>query len=320
MVDSTGPQREYTLALDWLNFHHLLYFRAVAREGGVVRAARRLHVSPPTVSAQLKQLEEQLGSQLFVRTGRSLVLTELGHVVLRYADGVFDLGEELKAAVRLGEDAHASRFTVGLSMSVPKLVAHRLLEPAFELDQPIELVCIEGEPEQLIAKLATYSIDLVLTDAPRGADVAVRAFDHLLGECGVSFFAADALVERIRPHFPASLDGAPMLFPTPIAALRTALEHWFQDLGIRPRSIAAFDDSALKKVFGATGIGVFAAPTAIEAEVVDQYGVEVVGRTEEVRERFYAVTVERRLQHPAVVAISENARGRLFSPVPAKIA
>jgi LysR family transcriptional activator of nhaA len=300
------------MALDWLNLHHLLYFRAVAREGGVVRAARRLNVSPPTVSSQLKNLEGQLGGALFVRTGRSLVLTDLGHVVLRYGDGVFELSEELKAAVRTGEDAHTSRLTVGLSMSVPKLVAHRLLEPAFESDPSMELVCVEGEPEQLIAKLATYSIDLVLTDAPRGAEVAVRAFDHLLGECGVSFFATADLASRYRPGFPASLDGAPMLFPTPIAALRTALEHWFQDLGIRPRSVAAFDDSALKKVFGATGRGVFAAPRAIEKEVVEQYGVEVVGRTEEVRERFYAVSVERRLQHPSIVAISEHARGRLF--------
>ncbi|MGB0618469.1 MAG: transcriptional activator NhaR [Myxococcota bacterium] len=304
------------MALDWLNFHHLLYFRAVAREGGVVRAAKRLSVSPPTVSSQLKQLEEQIGGQLFVRTGRSLVLTDLGHVVLRYADGVFEIGEELKTAVRTGADAHSSRFTVGLSMSVPKLIAHRLLEPALEGDPSIELVCIEGEPEQLIAKLATHSIDLVLTDAPRGADVAVRAFDHLLGECGVTFFATRALAERFRPGFPRSLDGAPMLFPTPIAALRTALEHWFQDLGIRPRSVAAFDDSALKKVFGATGRGVFAAPAAIEQEIVEQYGVEVIGRTEEVRERFYGVSVERRLQHPAIVAISEHARGRLFTTTP----
>lgn len=300
------------MALDWLNFHHLLYFRAVAREGGVVRAAKRLSVSPPTVSSQLKQLEEQIGGQLFVRTGRSLVLTDLGHVVLRYADGIFEIGEDLKTAVRTGKDAHSSRFTVGLSMSVPKLIAHRLLEPALESAPRVELVCIEGAPEELIAKLATHSIDLVLTDAPRGADVAVRAFDHLLGDCGVTFFATKALADRLRPGFPGSLDGAPMLFPTPIAALRTALEHWFQDLGIRPRSVAAFDDSALKKVFGATGLGVFSAPSAIEQEIVDQYAVEVIGRTEEVRERFYGVSVERRLQHPAIVAISEHARGRLF--------
>ena len=305
------------MAIDWLNYHHLLYFRAVAREGGVVKAARRLHVSPPTVSAQLKQLESQIGGQLFLRTGRSLVLTDLGRTVLRYADGVFDLGEELKAAVRLGEDKRQTRLTVGLSMSVPKLVAHRLLEPALEMEVPIELVCVEGEPEDLIARLATYSLDLVLTDAPRSADVAVRAFDHLLGECGVTFFANEELAETYTERFPQSLDGAPMLMPTPIAALRTSLEHWFQDLGIRPHAVAAFDDSALMKVFGATGAGVFPGPTAIEREISSQYGVRVVGRAEQVRERFYAVSVERRLQHPAIVAISERARGRLF-PAPAE--
>lgn len=300
------------MAIDWLNYHHLLYFRAVAREGGVVKAARRLHVSPPTVSAQLKQLEEQLGGQLFLRTGRSLVLTDLGRTALRYADGVFDLGEELKAAVRLGEDERQTRFTVGLSMSVPKLVAHRLLGPALEGDVPVELVCVEGPPENLIARLATYTLDMVLTDAPRSTDVAVRAFDHLLGECGVSFLATEELAEGLRPGFPESLDGAPMLMPTPIAALRTSLEHWFQDLGIRPRSVAAFDDSALMKVFGAQGLGVFPAPSAIEDEVTRQYGVHVVGRAETIRERFYAVSVERQLQHPAIVAISEGARGRLL--------
>lgn len=304
------------MALDWINFHHLLYFRAVAREGGVVKAARRLHVSPPTVSAQLKQLESQLGAPLFLRTGRSLVLTDLGHTVLRYADGVFDLGEELKAAVRLGEDPQPTRFTVGLSMAVPKLIAHQLLKPALELETPIELVCIEGDPDALIAKLATYAIDLVLTDAPRGAELAVRAFDHLLGECGVTFFARKDLAEQLSPEFPRSLDGAPMLLPTPIAAVRTSLEHWFQDLAIRPRGIAAFDDSALLKVFGATGTGVFAVPTAIEDQVAAQYAVHVVGRTEDVRERYYAISVERRLQHPAVVAISEGARGRLFGAPP----
>ncbi len=299
------------MALDWLNFHHLLYFRAVAREGGIVKAARVLHVSPPTVSAQVKQLEEQLGDRLFLRTGRSLVLTDLGRTVLGYADGVFDLGEELKAAVRLGDDTMPERFTVGLSMAVPKLIAHRLLEPALETDHPIELVCVEDSPESLLGSLATYSIDLVLSDAPRGSQVAVRAFDHLLGECGVSFFASEALAARFAPGFPRSLDGAPMLLPTPHAALRTALEHWFQDLSIRPRTVASFDDSALMKVFGSTGAGVFPAPSAIEQEVLRQYGTRLVGRTDAVRERFYAISVERRLRHPAVLAISEGARERL---------
>ena len=304
--------------LDWLNFHHLLYFRAVAREGGVVKASRHLHVSPPTVSAQIRQLEAQIGERLFQRVGRGLVLTDLGRTVLHYADGIFELGEELKGAVRLGEDRLPTRLTVGLSMAVPKLIAHRLLEPAVALDPGFELHCIEDKPDVLLAGLATYSIDLVLSDAPRGAEVAVRAFDHLLGECGVAFFATAEQAARLRAGFPHSLDGAPMLLPTPHAALRTALEHWFQDLGIRPRMVASFDDSALMKVFGATGTGVFPAPQVIEREVVSQYDVELVGRADDVRERFYAISVERRLRHPAVVAISEDARGRLFAEPPGR--
>lgn len=300
------------MSLDWLNFHHLLYFRAVAREGGVVKAAQQLRVSPPTVSAQIKQLEAQLGDRLFQRAGRRLVLTDLGRTVLHYADGIFDLGEELKTAVRHGDTPLPSRFTVGLSMVVPKLIAHRLLEPILKLDASFDLHCIEDKPESLLAGLATYSIDLVLSDAPRGAQAAVRAFDHLMGESGVSFFATRELAEQLAPGFPRSLDGAPMLLPTPIAALRTTLEHWFQDLGIRPRAVASFDDSALMKVFGATGAGVFPAPSVIEDEVIEQHGTQLVGRTDEISDSFYAISVERRLRHPAVVAISEGARERLF--------
>ena len=304
------------MALDWLNLHHLLYFRAVAREGGVVKAARRLNVSPPTISAQIKQLEEQLGDRLFQRAGRNLVLTDLGRTVLGYADGIFDLGEELKSAVRDGDDPLPAKFTVGLSMVVPKLIAARLLEPALELQPPVELTCIEDKPETLLAGLATFSVDLVISDAPRGAEVAVRAFDHLLGECGVSFFATPANAPRIARRFPHSLDDEPMLLPTPHAALRSSLENWFQELGVRPRTIASFDDSALMKVFGAKGSGVFPGPTAIEDEIAEQYGVRVVGRSDEVRERFYAISVERRLRHPATLAISDLARERLFVPPP----
>lgn len=303
------------MSLEWLNLHHLLYFRAVAREGGVVKAAERLHVSPPTVSAQIKQLEEQMGDALFLRTGRRLVLTDLGRTVLHYADGVFDLAEELRGVIRSGHDVLSSRLTVGLSMAVPKLIAHRLLEPALSLEQPVELVCVEDKPEVLLAGLATHAIDLVLSDAPRGAEVAVRAFDHKLGECGVTFFASAPLARKLRKGFPQSLDGAPMLMPTPHAALRTALEHWFQDLEIRPRAVASFDDSALLKVFGSTGTGAFAAPSVIEQEVTRQYGVRPIGRVQAVRERFYAVSIERRLSHPAVVAISRGAREGLFDPV-----
>ena len=302
--------------MDWLNFHHVLYFRAVAREGGVANAARRLRVTPPTVSEQVRLLEQQLGEKLFSRTGRGLVLTEAGQRVLRHADEIHDLGEELKASVRSPDGPGAGRLTVGLSMVVPKLVAHRLLQPALEADPPPEIVCVEDKTENLLAGLATYSLDLVLSDAPRGAEVAVRAFNHFLGECGVSFFAAAELAARYRPGFPGSLDDAPMLLPSAGAALRISLDHWFQDLGIRPRAAGVFDDSALMKVFGASGSGVFPAPTAIEREVMRQYGVQLIGRADNVLERFYAISVERRLRHPAVVAISEEARTRLFTDGP----
>jgi LysR family transcriptional activator of nhaA len=304
------------VALEHLNLHHLLYFRAVAREGGVAKAAARLHVSAPTVSAQVKQLEQQVGDALLVRAGRRLVLSDLGRTVLHYADGIFDLAEELRGVVRSGHGVLATRLTVGLSMAVPKLIAHRLLEPALALEDPIELVCVEDKPDALLASLATHSIDLVLSDSPRSAEVAVRAFDHKLGECGVTFFAAAPLARKLRKGFPQSLDGAPMLLPTAPAAVRTELEHWFQDLDIRPRAVASFDDSALMKVFGARGIGVFAAPSAIESEVVRQYGVRVIGQVEAIRERFYAVSIERRLRHPAVVAISRGAREDLFLESP----
>ena len=302
------------MPLAWLNYHHLLYFRAVAREGGVVKAARQLRLSPPTISAQIRQLEEQIGEPLFLRTGRSLVLTPTGQTVLRYADEIFELGEDLKSSLRHGGEQPSGRLVVGLSMVVPKLIAHRLIQPALEMPDPPEIVCIEDTTERLLGSLATYSLDLVLSDAPRGAEVAVRAYNHLLGECGVSFFATRELASRHRRGFPASLDGAPMLLPSPGSALRTSLEHWFQDLGIRPRSVGVFDDSALMKAFGAGGAGIFPAPSAIDGEVERQYGVRPVGRTDAVRERFYAISVERRLRHPAVVAISDEARESLFSP------
>ncbi len=298
-----------------LNYHHLLYFRAVAREGGVVKAARQLRLSAPTISAQVRQLEEQLGEPLFRRTGRNLVLTGFGRSVLRYADEIFDLGEELKSSLRRGAELPGGRLTVGLSMVLPKLIAHRMLQPALALPQPPEIACIEGTTESLLAALATHDLDLVLSDSPRGAEVAVRAYNHLLGECPVAFFAAKDLAARTRRRFPRSLDGVPMLLPSPGAALRTSLEHWFQDLGIRPRVVGTFDDSALMKVFGASGAGVFPVPSVIEPEVRKQYGTSLVGRAQDVLERFYAISVERRLRHPAVVAICDEARQTLFRPM-----
>ncbi len=297
---------------DWLNYHHLLYFWTVAREGSVARAAARLSLAQPTVSAQVRALEESLGEPLFTRTGRRLVLTDVGRVVLRYADEIFATGRELLDAVRGRPTGRPIRFAVGVADALPKMIAYRLLEPAWRLEEPVQVVCREDKPERLLALLSLHELDIVLSDAPVGAGVSVRAFSHPLGECGVSLFAAPALAERHRRRFPRSLDGAPFLLPAEGSMLRRSLEQWFEQLGVRPRIVAEFDDSALLKVVGQAGHGLFAAPSVIEREVSRQYRVRLVGRAPTVRERFYALTVERRLRNPAALAISNAARAELF--------
>ncbi len=297
---------------DWLNYHHLLYFWTVAREGSVARAAARLSLAQPTVSAQVRALEDALGEPLFTRTGRRLVLTDVGRVVLRYADEIFATGRELLDAVRGRPTGRPIRFAVGVADALPKMIAYRLLEPAWHLDEPVQVVCREDKPERLLALLSLHELDIVLSDAPVGAGVSVRAFSHPLGECGVSLFAAPALADRYRRRFPQSLDGAPFLLPAEGSPLRRSLEQWFEQLGVRPRIVAEFDDSALLKVVGQAGHGLFAAPSVIEREVARQYRARLVGRAPSVRERFYALTVERRLRNPAALAISNAARSELF--------
>lgn len=299
--------------MEWLNYHHLRYFWAAAREGGVVRASRRLRVSQPTVSAQIRELEEALGEKLFRRQGRRLVLTEVGRLAFRYADEIFSLGGELLDTLHDRPTGRPARLSVGIANVVPKLVAYRLLAPALHLPQPMQIECIEDRPERLLAELAVYGLDLVLADAPVGSGTKVKAFNHLLGECGVSLFAADRLYAAHRKGFPGSLDGAPLLLPTASAALRRDLDQWLERSGIRPRVVGEFEDSALMKAFGEGGSGIFPGPTAIEREIKAQYGVRVLGRVPRLRERFYAITVERRLRHPGVVAISEAARRGLFA-------
>jgi LysR family transcriptional activator of nhaA len=308
MLDGRGGERR----MEWLNYHHLRYFWAVAREGGVVRASQRLRVSQPTVSAQIRELEEALGEKLFRRQGRRLVLTETGRVTFRYADEIFSLGRELLDTLHDRPTGRPARLTVGIVNVVPKLVAYRLLSPALRLPEPLQIECVEDRPERLLAELAVYGLDLVLADAPVGAGAKVKAFHHLLGECGVSLFASDRLHAAHRKGFPQSLEHAPMLLPTANAALRRDLDQWLERRGLRPRVVGEFEDSALMKAFGEAGNGIFPAPTAIEREVKAQYGVQVLGRLP-LRERFYAVTVERRLRHPGVVAISEAARRGLFA-------
>lgn len=298
--------------MEWLNYHHLLYFWRVAKEGSVTAAAQTLRLSQPTISGQVKLLEETLGEKLFRRVGRKLELTEMGKVAYRYADEIFTLGREMQD-VFAGRTAQASeRLTVGVSDLVPKLILHRLLEPALSLDEPIRVICREDKTERLLAELSIHDLDLVIAEAPIARQASVRAFNHLLGESDLTFFAKASLARRHLEGFPGSLDGAPLLVPTENTLLRRSLDQWFAELRIRPRIVAEFEDSALLKTFGSEGAGIFPGPRAIEDEICDVYRVKVVGRTHSVVERFYAITVERRIKHPAVRLISDNAKERLF--------
>lgn len=301
------------MLVDVLNYHHLRYFWAAAREGGVTRASQKLNISQPTVSAQIRALERTLGARLFARSGRRLVLTDVGRAVYRYADEIFGLGRELVDTVKGAGGRAAPRLTVGLANVVPKLVAYRLLEPALALDPPVQIVCVEDKPERLLAELALHELDLVLSDSPVGPGLSVRAYNHVLGESGIAIFGTEALAAKHGARFPRSLDGAPFLLPTPGTALGRSLEEWFDAQGVRPHVVGQFEDSALLQVFGRAGRGLFAAPMAVEAEVRRQHGVRRIGVVESVRERFYAISVERRLKHPAVVAISGAARRTLFA-------
>lgn len=302
----------YRGGMEWLNYHHLLYFWVVAKEGTIAAACKELNLAQPTISAQLRVLEDSLGEKLFTRVGRNLALTETGRVVYRYADEIFSLGRDLMDTLKSRPSGRPLRLTVGVADVLPKLVAYRLLEPAFQLPEPVQLVCHEGSPAELLTRLATYELDLVLSDSPIGPDVRVRAFNHLLGECGVSIFGTKDLATKYRRRFPKSLDGAPFIIPTANTALRRALEHWFDSEDIRPSVFGEFEDSALLKVFGQAGVGLFAVPTVIEKEVQRQYSVRVVGRVESVKERFYAISVEKKVKHPAVIAIADEARQKLF--------
>lgn len=302
--------------MEWLNYHHLLYFWTVAREGGLVQAGKVLRLSHPTLSAQIHALEDRLGEKLFVKVGRKLTLTEVGRVAFRYADEIFGLGRQMVDAVKGRSSGQPLRLAVGIADVVPKLVVRQLLQPALTLPEPVRLVCSEDGYERLLADLALHLIDLVISDAPVPSGSSIRAFNHLLGESGVTFFGTSALVKRYQRGFPGSLDGAPMLLPLETVTLRRSLDHWFDKHQIKPFIVGEFEDSALMKVFGGDGVGLFPAPTVVAEKVVAQYGVRILGRAEEVRERFYAISVERRLKNPAVIALTEAARHELFKARP----
>ena len=296
---------------DWLNYHHLLYFWMVAREGSMAAAGERLHLAQPTLSTQIKQLERSLGVQLFEKRGRQLVLTDAGRTVYRYADEIFELGREMTDVLRGLPSEGTLRLAVGVPDVLPKLIVYRLLQPALRLEEEVSLETREGKFDQLMVDLASHRLDVVLSETPLSPHSHIRAFNHELGECGLTCFATRELADRYGSDFPRSLDGAPMLLPTQNSATRRALELWFDQADIRPNVRHEFEDSALLKVFGQGGSGIFPAPTAIEQEVCRQYRVHVVGHLPDVKDRFYAISVERRLKHPAVLAICKSARKEL---------
>jgi LysR family transcriptional activator of nhaA len=292
----------------------LHYFWVTAKAGGVMRAGAQLHTTPQTLSGQIRLLEEDLGRKLFKKSGRSMELTEAGRLALGYADQIFSLGGELETAVR---HAHGGQpvleFRVGVADAVNKSVAYRLLEPALSLEVPVRMVASEGKFADLLSQLALNRLDLVIADEPMSRRINVRAFNHSLGRSSMAFFATAALAAQLQGTFPACLSGSPMLIPGAQASVRQQLEAWFTRHGIAPRIVGEFDDGALMTAFGRQGRGVFVVPGVMEAETIAQYGVQCVGRSEELVDEFFAVSVERRITHPCVVAITDAARGQLFS-------
>lgn len=297
-----------------MNFKHLYYFWVTARAGGIMRAGEQLHTTPQTISGQIKLLEDWLGRDLFQKSGRQLELTEHGRLALGYADQIFNLGQDLESALRQVRGVPKRLdFRVGVADSVSKSVAYRLLEPALSLGQPVKLLASEGTFDDLLAQLALHRLDLVITDEPMPKRVSVKAFNHVLGRSDMSFFCAAGLKDRIKGPFPDCLDGMPMLVPGPTSSVRRQLEGWFARHQLAPVVVGEFDDAALMKAFGREGQGVFMTPSVLEEETCAQYDVSVIGRTHELVEEFYAVSVERRISHPCVLAITDAARGQLFN-------
>jgi LysR family transcriptional activator of nhaA len=300
--------------MEWLNYHHLFYFWVVARTGSIAAASKELRLSHPTISAQVRRLEADLDEKLFERKGRNLALTDAGRVAFRYADEIFSLGHEFLDTVRGRANPQQVRLVVGVSDVLAKSLVHRILEPAFHLEEPVRVICREDRStEAFMGELATHGVDVVLSDAPAPQAGPIRAFSHPLGECGSVFFAAPELARSCRWRFPHSLDGVPFLLPAADSTFRRALNRWFAAQAVSPRIIAELDDAALANVLGEAGLGVFVAPEVVEKEIRRRYRVQLVGRTQEIRQRFYAISVERKIRHPAVAAICEVARKHIFA-------
>ncbi|MFQ5473673.1 MAG: transcriptional activator NhaR [Dehalococcoidia bacterium] len=298
--------------MEQLNYHHLLYFWTVVREGGIAAASRALHVGRPSISMQLKTLEAFIGSPLFTRRGRYLELTETGRLVYGYAEDIFQTGRELIDAVRGRATGRPLTFRVGIADVMAKLVAFQLLLPALDLDERVALECREDKPTRLFAELAVHQLDLVLSDIPLAPGIDVKAYNHVMGESTTTLFAAPELVRRLKRRLPRSLTNVPFLMPSKNTAIRRPIELWLEEEDLRPVIIGEFEDSALMKVFGQAGRGVFPAPTVVQEQICKKYDVQVLCQLESVRERFYAISPERKIRHPAVARIVENAKEGLF--------
>ncbi|MDH4041488.1 MAG: transcriptional activator NhaR [Gammaproteobacteria bacterium] len=295
-----------------LNYNHLLYFWTVAREGSIAKATQSLHLTPQTISGQLKLLEDAVGEPLFNRVGRGLVMTETGHLVYQYADEIFTLGAELTSRVKTGRVVVPAVLAVGVVNSIPKLIASRILQPVLHSEIAIRLVCQEGGLEALLGDLAIHQLDLVLSDRPIPSGLSVKAFSHALGSSEIALFVRKGSNRQYEKDFPRSLDKAPILLPTMDNPIRRALDDWFDQQGISPTLVAEFEDSALMKAFGEAGNGIFPAPAAISEEVEQMYRCRRIGPAIAVEEKYYAISPERKLKHPAVLNIIENARRELL--------
>jgi LysR family transcriptional activator of nhaA len=296
-----------------LNYRQLHYFWIVAKTGSIVRACEQLNLTPQTISGQLTQLERSLGVDLFQRVGRQLELTEAGRQALPYAEQMFQLGSELENVLRSQAGEQQLLFRIGVADVVPKSIVYRLIAPTMVIEQPIRISCREDKLERLLADLAIQRLDLVISDSPMPPHLDIKGLSQKLGECGISFFATREVTQQLDMPFPQCLHGAPLLIPGQDTVVRGRLMRWFADQKIQPRIVGEFDDSALMKAFGKSGSGIFVAPSVIADEVRSQYGVEVLGQTDAVTESFYAITVERKVRHPGIIAIAESARNQLFT-------
>ncbi len=297
--------------MEWLNYHHLRYFWTVAKEGSLARAAAKLHVSQPSISEQIRELEEAFGEKLFRREGRNNKLTDAGQVVFGYADEIFTLGRELMNAVKQRPGTRTLRLNVGVVDSFPKLVTNEILKPVFAMPQAVHVICREGKMEDLLAQLAAHRLDLVLADEPAPSNVNLKVFTHTLGQSSVTICAERKVAARLKRNFPHSLNAAPALLPADNTALRRSLEQWFRSHNVKPNVVAECEDLALMKVMAAEGRGFIAVPTVALKEAVSRYHFQSIGQATACRMQFYAITAERRIAHPAVQLVTKSATTNL---------